>query len=256
MRIYIDESGTHDEKWLVIGMLFVPDHGQTHGGLCKDKEDLQYFNKSPRRPNTRYKETHLADFRSARDVAAGSKWVDTFIAHSCYYRAVVIDWSMWDGKYFGHWYESDALKKRRAYKKWAEMLLSPEVSQGCVGNADVYLDRLRVVAQYDVLDYLKERFSTKFLNGAPCIKSYQHTDSWRDANQCLQLCDLLTGCLYQFLVPAKSEEKTQMRLYLESALKPVGVKHMGASFWKGFAKNSIRKHLPKFCAWFWRPAED
>ena len=141
----------------------------------------------------------------------------------------MIDWSIWDGQYFGKWDEPDALKKRRAYKKWAEMLLSPEVSDGYVRNADLYLDRLRVVAQYDVLEHLKTRFYTKSLHGFPCIRDYQHTESWRDANQCLQLCDLLTGCLYQFLAPARSAEKTAMRLHLEAALRPVGVKHMGAS---------------------------
>jgi len=255
MRIYIDESGTHDEKWLVIGMLFVPDHGQTHSALCKVKEDVKYFNMSPKHPSARYKETHLNDFRSPRDVVVGRQWVDTFIAHKCYFRSVVIDWSMWDGKYFGHWYEQDSLKKRRAYKKWAEMLLSPEVSQGNIGNADVYLDRLVAIAKYDVLEHLKERFATKRLEGNPCIKTYQHTDSWPDANQCLQLCDLLTGCLYQHLVPAKSEEKTDMRLYLETALRPVGVKNMSASFWKGFTGLSLLRHLPKFSAWFWRPTD-
>lgn len=255
MRIYIDESGTHDEKWLVIGMLFVPDHGGTHAALCKIKEDIQYYNKSPKRP-ARYKETHLADFRSPRDVMVGSAWVDTFVAHSCFYRAVVIDWSIWDGRYFGRWYETDALKKRRAYKKWAEMLLQPEVSEGLVGNAALYLDRLREISKYDVLAHLKERFSGKYIAGAPCIKSFQHTDSWFDANQCLQLCDLLTGCLYQHLIPAESKEKTEMRLYLETALRPVGVKRMGASFWKGFAATSLRRHLPKYSAWFWRPTDD
>jgi hypothetical protein len=253
MRIYVDESGTHDEKWLIIGALFVPDHGLTHSELCKNKEDLKYFNASPKRPNTRYKEVHLSDFRSPRDVAVGSKWVDTFVAHTCWYRAVVIDWKIWDGSYFGTWYEADALKKRKAYKKWAEMLLTPELVEGHVKNATLYLDRLRVVAQYDVLDHLRIRFAKNYDGGQPCIRDYQHTDSWRDANQCLQLCDLLTGGLYQHIVPAESEEKTLMRLYLEAALKPVGVKNMSPSFFRGFSKNSLRRHLPKFSAWFWRP---
>ena len=36
-RVYADESGTHDEKWLIIGMLFVPDHGALHSALVKVK---------------------------------------------------------------------------------------------------------------------------------------------------------------------------------------------------------------------------
>jgi len=38
MRIYIDESGTHGKDWLVIGMLFVPDHGPVHSALCEAKD--------------------------------------------------------------------------------------------------------------------------------------------------------------------------------------------------------------------------
>jgi hypothetical protein len=38
-RIYADESGTHSHEWLVIGMLFVPDHGPLQSDLCKVKEN-------------------------------------------------------------------------------------------------------------------------------------------------------------------------------------------------------------------------
>lgn len=257
MRIYVDESGTHAGNWLIIGMLFVRDHGHTHSELCDVKESLEYFNRSPKH-SARYKETHLADFRSARDVAVGKKWIDTFIAHDCYYRSVVIDWSIWEGRYFGTPFEPDALKKRRAYKKWAEMLLQPEVSDGLVNGAHLYLDKLRIIYGYDVLDHLKERFTGEYLRNRglnPWIKLFQHTDSWKDANQCLQLCDLLTGCLYQHLVPAQSEEKTEAKLHLERALKPVGVQNMSAKFWRGFAPHTLRRHLPKFSAWFWKPTD-
>lgn len=250
----MDESGTHDEKWLVIGALFVPDHGPLHSALCKVKEDIQYFNQSTKR-SSRYKETHLADFRSPRDVKVGRAWVDEFVASNCFYRAVIVDWSIWDGSHHGQWWEKDSLKKRRAYKKWAEMLLSPEVSEGKVRSADLLLDRLKAIGNYDVLEHLKERFATKNIGGLQCIQKYQHTDSWMDAHQCLQLCDLLTGCLYQHLVPASSPEKTEMRMYLQTALAPLNVKHMGASFWKGFTGTSLRRHLPRYSAWFWKPTE-
>ena len=72
-RIYVDESGTHSDEWLVIGMLFVPDHGRLHSDLCRVKENKSYFNKSPRR-NARYKETHLTGFKSERDVEVAKGW--------------------------------------------------------------------------------------------------------------------------------------------------------------------------------------
>jgi hypothetical protein len=257
-RIYADEAGTHGGDWLVIGMLFVPDHGSLHSALCEVKERNAYFNNSPKRSN-RYKEIHLADFKSSRDVAVGKEWLVQFLRHSCYYRSIVVDWSIWDGSYFGNPFDAEALKKRRAYKKWAEMLLNPELRSPCDGrqiyHAHFYLDRLRAIANYDVLQYLEERFSRNYAGESPYIDQYQHTDSWRDANQCLQLCDLLTGCVYQSLVPSEKAEKRQMRSYLEDMLKPLGVKRMVPGFWRQYAKETLTKHFPKFSAWFWRPSE-
>jgi len=60
---------------------------------------------------------------------------------------VVIEWAIFEGRHFGGPFEPDALKKRRAYKKWAEMLLQPEV--GALTNAQFYLDRLRILYGYD-----------------------------------------------------------------------------------------------------------
>ena len=135
-RIYVDESGTHAERWLIIGMLFVPDHGALHSALCGVKERLSYLNQSPKR-NARYKETHLSEFKSSHDVEVGRAWIDIFLQHSCYYRCVVVDWSVWDARHFGDPFEPEALKKRRAYKKWAEMLLHPEL-KAPLGGQKIY----------------------------------------------------------------------------------------------------------------------
>lgn len=257
-RIYVDEAGTHSEEWLIIGMLFVPTHGVLHSALCKAKDDAGYFNTSSKH-SAKYREIHLSDFRSSRDVAVGKAWIDLFLLHDCYYRCIVVDWSIWDGKHFGDPFEPDALKKRRAYKKWAEMLLHPELKNPCAGreifHARLYLDKLRILYGYDVLDYLRERFTGNYKGESPRIEEFQHTDSWRDANQCLQLCDLLTSCQYQALVPAFKEEKQAMRAYLEVALKPFKVDRLSAGFWKQYAPNTLNQHFPKFSAWFWKPTE-
>ncbi|MGO9814692.1 MAG: DUF3800 domain-containing protein [Isosphaeraceae bacterium] len=258
-RIYADESGTHDQQWLIIGMLFVPNHGPLHADLCKAKDDQGYFNTSPKR-SARYKEVHLAEFRSKRDVEIGKRWVDLFITHDCYYRSVVFEWAKWDGKHFGDPFEPDALKKRRAYKKWAEMLLHLELKgkggRPPILNASFYLDRLRIMYGYDVVDHLRSRFTRNYVGDSPHIGDFQHTDSWKDANQCLQLCDLLTGCLYQELSPSKKPEKLEVRDYLAESLKPLGVKRLAPGFWKQFDPSTLNQHLNKFSAWFWRPNKD
>lgn len=255
-RIYVDESGTHADDWLVIGMLFVPDHGTLHAALCKTKDDLEYFNRSPKR-KARYKETHLTEFKSDRDVAVTRKWCEAFVQSSAYFRCVVIDWRIWDGSFFGGPFEADALKKRRAYKKWAEMLLHPELKEPLGGQsirgAELYLDKLRILHGYDVIPELEERFTRRYEGESPFIAKFQHTNSWRDANQCLQLCDVLTGSMYQTLHPAKNEYKRAARACVEEHLKPLGVERLESSFWKGYESSSLRKNFPKFSAWFWRP---
>jgi hypothetical protein len=229
-----------------------------HAALAKAKDDVGYFNQSPKK-SARYKELHLSEFRSHRDVDVGKRWIDIFVAHSCYYRCVVVDWATWNGKYFGGPFEPEALKKRRAYKKWAEMLLQPELKlpdgQPRFCNAGFYLDRLRILSGYDVLDHLRVRFTGDYQGASPYISLFQHTDSWKDANQALQLCDLLTGCMYQALVPAQNAEKCEIRSYLDQVLARMGVVRNTPSFWRQYAQNTLTQHFPKFSAWFWRPTK-
>jgi len=238
-------------------MLFVPEHGPLHAALCKVKEDVGYFNQSPKK-SARYKEIHLSGFKSSRDVEVGKRWIDLFVSHNCFYRCVVVDWSTWQSRYFGDPFEAEALKKRRAYKKWAEMLLQPELklADGTPRfyNATLYLDKLHIMYDYDVLDHLRARFTEDYRGCTPYIREFQHTDSWKDANQCLQLCDLLTGCIYQSLVPAENPHKTEMRMYLDQVLMKLGVRKNTPGFWKQYAPNTLSKHFPKFSAWHWRAA--
>lgn len=265
MRIYVDESGTHlsgpllgthtGGPWLVIGMLFVPDHGPLHSELCRVKEKRKYLNTSPKR-NARYKETHLAKFKSHHDRDVAMDWIKAFLASTSYFRSIVIDWSMWQGGFFGYPYEADSLKKRRAYKKWAEMLLHPETAN--FRGATLYLDQLRVLHDYDIVDHLRDRFTKNYEGTNPWIAEFQTTDSWKDAHQCLQLADLLTGCVYRTLVPCDDRTdrgllRAQTVEYLYEELRPFGVREKRPAYWRGFHKNTLTTHFPKFSEWFWSP---
>ena len=92
-RIYADESGTHGGNWLVIGMLFVPDHGTLHSELCKVKEKHRYFEAGKHK--ARYKEIHFAKFKSLRDETVAKLWIDSFLASSSFFRSIVVDWNIW-----------------------------------------------------------------------------------------------------------------------------------------------------------------
>jgi hypothetical protein len=245
MRIYVDESGTHSSsRWLVIGMLFVPDHAALHSELVAVKEARAYFNRTARK--ARYKETHLTAFKSARDVDVAKDWIDLFKKHDCYFRSIVIDWSRWDGRHFGDPFDPDALKKRRAYKKWAEMLLQPEVAD--FKNATLYLDRLRILYGYDILDHLRMRFEPKQKRWRPPIETFMPSDSWTDAMQCLQLADLLAGAVSQRLTPAPSPHKRAVSEYLYANVKA----YRPDTAWGAYQENIVKKS-PQFSEWFWKP---
>jgi hypothetical protein len=253
VRIYADEAGTHGGDWLVIGMLFVPDHGQLHSDLCAVKEKAGYFNTGPRK--ARYKEIHFAELKSRRDAEVSEAWINCFLASGSVFRSVVVEWSIFEGRYFGGPFEPEALKKRRAYKKWAEMLLQPEV--GALRDARFYLDKLRILYGYDVIRSLKERFQYDEhgeVLSRPRIREFQATESWKDANQCLQLSDLLTGSVYQSLAPSTNPVKLRVMNDMYKKLEAHGVKAKTPGYWRGFG-SSVRKHFPKFSEWFWKPTE-
>jgi hypothetical protein len=257
MRIYADEAGTHADDWLVIGMLFVPNHGPLHSELLRVKKEKGYFNRSPKR-DALYKESTLKDTRTHRDVDVAREWFKAFCASDAYFRAIVIDWSIWDGSHFGDPFEPDALKRRRAYKKWAEQLLQGEFAHPLpdhqpIRRAQFYLDRLRVMYGYDLLDHLDDRFKRNYEGQSPFIETFQHTTSWKDANQCLQLCDLMVGSIYQTLVPSKKKEKLAIRDSLAASLKPLGAQRIDAGYWKQYHHTTLRQRHPRFCVWYWQP---
>jgi len=258
-RIYVDESGTHaDSPWLIIGILFVPDHGPLHSDLCGVKEKHKYLNVSLRY-NARYKETHLAKFKSHHDRNVALDWIEIFFRHNCYFRSIVVGSSGWDARFFGDPFEPPALKKRRAYKKWTEMLLHPEMRD--VRGATLYLDALHVLHGYDLLDHLKDRFTRNYQGSEPWIKEFQITESWKDAHQCLQLADLLTGCVYRTLVSSgpqteRSRLKDHTADHLYNGLRAFGVRDRAPSFWKGFHKKTLTRFCPKFSEWFWKPDKE
>jgi Protein of unknown function (DUF3800) len=258
-RIYIDESGTHrGSEWLLIGMLFVPRHAELHKALCVVKDREEYLNNSPKR-NARYKAIHFKDVGSPRDVRVCKGWIDAFLAHPAFFRALAFDWTMWDGRYFGDAFDSDALKKRRAYKKWCELLLQPELSDPPDGmkivNAELFLDRLRIAYEYDVIDVLAERFapSDGYLGETPYIARLEHAASWRDSHQCLQLADMLLGALKEAFCPTHGKHKREVSDYLADKLAEHGVARLDPGFWKQYHPISLRERLPKLSAWCWQP---
>ena len=254
-NIYLDESGTHEgSEWTVIGMLFVEEHGQLHSSLLRTKKDISYLNRNPKR-KAKYGEFSMKGCRNAKSADVGKGFVDSFIKFDCYFRAIVLDNSIWQGKYFGDPFQSDALKKRRAYKKWCEMVIQREKHK--LSEATLHLDELRMVKDYDILEALKERFTYNYKGEKPWIRRFVHAKSWRDELQCLQLADLLCGAVYRKLNNQASEHQGIVIDYLDEKLAgypgPKKICLGEDSYWRGFHPNTLTKHFPKFSQWHWKP---
>ena len=170
MIIALDESGTDSNDFMVIGALFVPSPGGLHNRLIQIKEEEKYFN-SGSKHGAKYKEVHFKKISSPRDERVAKKWIDAFLEYPCWYRSVVIEWEAWNPKYFGGPFDTDALKKRRAYKKWAEMLLQPELKSQ--SHAWLKLDELKVLYRYDIVKELEERFGRPYMGRPPRISRFQ-----------------------------------------------------------------------------------
>jgi hypothetical protein len=155
MRIVLDESGTHSEEFLVIGILVIPNPEQLIQKLSSIKEKYSYYNTG--KNNARYKKIHYKEILTARDRDVAKEWIDEFTKYQCWYRCIVIDWSIWDPSHFGGPFESAELKKRRAYKKWAEMLIHPEVRTQT--GVWLKLDNLTACHKYEVIEAAEKHLS-------------------------------------------------------------------------------------------------
>lgn len=119
--------------------------------------------------------------------------IDVFHDHDCWMRAIAVDLSIFDPSYFGNPFEDDAFRERKAYKKWAELLLQPELRERPGG--DLFMDRLTRTGGYDVASHLWERFVSdpESEGQRPRLSRLQMVRSHSDEHQGLQLCDLLIG---------------------------------------------------------------
>ena len=158
MVIYLDESYDWTGVYFSLGALFV----------CGDHEIfLESFNALRReanlaRPDGTLRELKYARIKYGRYERAAIQAIQAFKAHNCYFRAVVIPLAQFDLDYYGKSYEADKIKRARAYKKFAEMLIeynTPELTDGvlfadnltrCKGGALGYGD--------EFIEVMKQRF--------------------------------------------------------------------------------------------------
>lgn len=253
----MDESYDRHGKFLLIGALFVPQDASLNPPIHEIKERERYFARPERRDT--WKEFSFKAAKHPRDIRVGKSMLDLFHDHDCWMRVIVIDWSIFDPSYFGNPFEDDSVRERKAYKKWAELLLQPELRERPGG--DLFMDRLARINGYDVASHLWDRFvSDPETEGRqPRLARLQMVRSHSDEHQGLQLCDLLIGSVTHALVPGSGgnicKRKCEVTDYALERLRPLGVESFEPRFWRQYSKTTLREHQSKFSLWYWQPDE-
>lgn len=89
MIIALDESGTHGDDFLVIGILVIPAPVPLIQRLTEIKESHKYYNTSGRH-GAKYKEIHYKEIHTQRDKDVAIDWIEEFVKYQCWYRSIVI----------------------------------------------------------------------------------------------------------------------------------------------------------------------
>ena len=164
MIIYLDESYDWRGVYFLLGGLFV---------LSDHDVFLESFNSVKReegfvRPDGSLRELKYSRIKYPKSERAAVKALQTFKAHRCYFRAVIVPQAQFDLGYFGKSYEPEKIKRARAYKKFAEMLIeynTPELTDGilfadnltrCKGaleHGDEFVEVMRERFQHVIYDH-------------------------------------------------------------------------------------------------------
>ena len=253
MLIYFDESydGKHD--YLVLGALFNPHSAFLHRELSEIKTKAQWVTLGGDLKEIKYSScSRRADFEVCQQA------IDSFIKSTSWYRCVVIDQreSHFDLSYFGRRDESIAIKKARAYKKFAELLIAHNTTN--VSNGVLLTDRLTRCSGDEFREVMKREFSTPGSGysagkSVPILRAIEEVDTALEQYQVGQVCDLLSGCVLNNLCPTSNKYKNMIREYLSEQL---GVPSLLKAYWGQYGKLDVERYHPKFNIWYWESKKE
>jgi len=233
MIVYFDESYDNDRHFLLYGALFLPRESNLHRRFSMIRQEKCY------RPEVKYTRC-----RNARALDVYKRVVDAFIEDRAYFRCVVVDQHGFEYRHFVQPHESEALGKARAYKKFAEMLLHPNLDG--ISNAVFLADNLTRCNGDEFLERMGQRFNLQ--GETPTFRHLAEVPSNVQEYQCLQVCDLLLGCVLNNLKPPGNKFKIEIREYLCSKLHGPSLLR---STWKDSPIAETRKPTTKFNVWYW-----
>ena len=233
MIVYFDESYDNAHTYLLYGALFAPRASTLHKRLTAIRQETGFVG-----------EIKYTSCKNARNLDVCQRVIDAFVKDAACFRCVVVDQHGFDYSYFGRSDEPAALKQARAYKKFAEMLLAPNVAN--LKNAVLLVDAMTRCRGDEFLERMHERFN---LRGGGCtFRHLAEVSSSLEQYQCLQVCDLLLGCVLNNLKPTRNRYKNAIREYL---CKQLGVPSFLLGAWKDVSLAEVRRPETKFNVWYW-----
>ena len=247
MIIYFDETYDNGHDYLILAALFNPSHRSIHRAFMRQKRLLGFCNADGTTKELKYT---LIKRQNVLEMARRA--VDVFVNSDSFFRCIVIDQSRMDVDHFGKPQEPESLKRARAYKKFAELLIARNC--GKVTDATLLVDELTRCKGDKFIERMKDEFCIPFQShsqtAAPVLTDVMEIRSHLDQYHVNQINDVLAGCVLNNLKPAQNDFKNAIRNYL---INKLGVADLLESTWGRFNFKLSQTVYPKFNIWYWRP---
>ncbi|MGA2609314.1 MAG: DUF3800 domain-containing protein [Terriglobia bacterium] len=271
MIIYLDESYDWQGVYFLLGGLFVL---RDHDIFLESFNSLKREEKFARADGS-LRELKYSRIKYPKSERAAVKAIQTFKAHQCYFRAVIVPLAQFDLNYFGKSYELDKIKRARAYKKFAEMLIeynTPDLTEGvlfadnltrckgALGHGDEFVEVMRERFQHVIYDH-------DLSVNPPKLKHIQEVSSADEKYGLLQICDVLLGStLNGIITTAKGPRMIHKNRVTERMKEILELPSLDKPYWQPLTKLYSREYNNKitmeeylkvthfkYRIWFWRP---
>ena len=271
MIIYLDESYDWQGTYFLLGALFVrPDHDVLLASFNNIKREEGFARADGSLRELKYKKIKYANHERA-----AIKAIQAFKAQQRYFRAVIVPQASFDLSYYGKSYEPEKIKRARAYKKFAEMLIeynTPRLTDGVL-FAD-YLTRCKggLGRGDEFVEVMKQRFVYPVDEGLSIKSKLKHiseVQSHHPNYALLQVCDVLLGCTLNGILKIRKGPGVTEKNVVTARMKEIlEIPSYERTYWQDFSKLYIREYRErmnaeqsseathyKYRLWFWRPAK-
>ncbi len=249
MIIYFDESYDSEHRYLILGTLFNPHPTFLHQEWLKAKKEVGAIGHDGKGLEIKY---NNCTTKKRQELCCRA--IDIFMKSTSYFRAIVIDQNIMNLDLFGKKSEDNKIKMARAYKKFAELLLSHNTEN--IYNGVLLTDELTRCNGDKFMEIMKQDFCA--IGGQHCndnrrptLKEITDIRSHLEDYHVNQINDILIGSILNNLKPTNKEYKNNVREYL---IKSLGVKNLLPETWNHYSKRFVEQYFPKFNVWYWHPS--